>query len=186
MIIALVGKNKPGEELKWSELSKEELASLASTPALFGGAQTFVLEGALYSDRAEEIVDLLEVFAESPHTFVLVEEKLLKAETEALKKMGAKIEIAKKNPPAGGKEFKFDQYGVATALGAGDKKKLWLGLMQSFKAGEKPEAVAGLMCWKARQIKNVKLSRELVRLYHDSHRGAGDLELLLERFALKL
>jgi hypothetical protein len=182
MIIALVGKNKPGEELKWSELSKEELASLASTPALFGGAQTFVLEGALYGDRAEEIVDLLEVFAESPHTFVLVEEKLLKAEDLALKKVGAKIEITKTEK----KEFKFDQYGVATALGAGDKKKLWLGLMQSFKAGEKPEAVAGLMCWKARQIKNVQLSRELVKLYHDSHRGAGELELLLERFALML
>jgi len=35
-------------------------------------------------------------------------------------------------------------------------------------------------------MKDVKLSRELVQLYHDSHRGAGDLELLLERFALKL
>ena len=30
------------------------------------------------------------------------------------------------------------------------------------------------------------LSRELISLYHDSHRGQGDLELLLERFALKL
>ena len=58
--------------------------------------------------------------------------------------------------------------------------------MASWRAGEKPEAVAGLMAWKARQIKNVKLSRELVALYHDSHRGAGELELLLERFALKL
>ena len=67
-----------------------------------------------------------------------------------------------------------------------DKKKLWLGLMQSFRAGEKAEAVAGLMAWKARQMRDAKLSRELVALYHDSHRGAGDLELLLERFALKL
>jgi len=46
--------------------------------------------------------------------------------------------------------------------------------------------VAGLLCWKARAMKDVKLSRELVKLYHDSHRGVGDLELLLERFALKL
>jgi len=182
MIIALVGKKGSGEELKWEALAQEELVSLASTPALFGGAQTFVLEGALASERGEEFVDLLEVFAESPHTFIFVEEKLLKAPTDALKKVGAKIEI-EKTPK---KEYRFDQFGIAEALGRRDKKGLWLGLMHSWRAGEKPEAVAGLMCWKARQIKDVKLSRELVRLYHDSHRGAGELELLLERFALTL
>jgi len=123
------------------------------------------------------------VFVESPHTFVFEEEKLLKAETDALAKAGAKIE---KKEKAEKKAFAFDQYGVASALGAKDKKKLWLGLMLSFRAGEKAEAVAGLMCWKARQIGDANLSRQLVRLYHDSHRGAGDLELLLERFALKL
>ncbi len=182
MIIALVGKNLPGEELKWNSLTSEELVSLASTPALFGGAQTFVLEGALNGERGEEFTDLLEVFAESPHTFVFHEEKLLKAETEALKKAGAKIEIEK----AEKKEYRFDNFGVAEALGKKDKKNLWLGLMRSWAAGEKAEAVGGLLCWKARQMKDIKLSRELVRLYHDSHRGAGELELLLERFALKL
>jgi len=183
MIKAVVGKNVAGEELKWQMLTEEELVSLASTDALFGGAQTFVLEGALYGERGEEFVDLLEVFAESPHTFVFREEKLLKAETEALKKAGAKIELEKKVEK---KEYKFDNFGVAEALGKKDKKGLWLALMASWRAGEKAEAVAGLMAWKARQMKDIKLSRDLVCLYHDSHRGAGELELLLERFALTL
>jgi hypothetical protein len=182
MIKAVVGKNAQGEELKWEQLSIEEMVSLASTPALFGGAQTFVLEGALNGERGEEFLDLLEVFAESPHTFIFHEEKLLKAESEALKKVGAKIEIEK----AEKKEYRFDNFGVAEALGKKDKKNLWLALMASWRAGEKAEAVAGLMAWKARQMKNVPLSRELVCLYHDSHRGAGELELSLERFALKL
>lgn len=187
MIRAVVGKNAAGEELKWTELSSEELVSLASTEALFGGAQTFVLEGALNSERGEEFLDLLEVFAESPHTFVFKEEKLLKAETEALTKAGAKIEKPAQGGSASGrKEYRFDNFGAAEALGKKDKKGLWLALMMSWRAGEKSEAVAGLLCWKARQMKNVALSRELVRLYHDSHRGAGELELLLERFALKL
>ena len=163
MIKAVVGKNVAGEELRWQSLTEEELVSLASTDALFGGAQTFVLEGALYGERGEEFV--------------------LKAETEALKKAGAKIELEKKVEK---KEYKFDNFGVAEALGKKDKKGLWLALMASWRAGEKPEAVAGLMVWKARQMKNVSLSRDLVCLYHDSHRGAGELELLLERFALKL
>lgn len=182
MIIATVGKNLKGEELRWESLTRDELVSLASTQALFGGAQTFVLEGALNGERGEEFTELLEVFAASPHTFIFKEEKLLKAETEALKDAGAKVEIEK----AEKKEYRFDQFGVAAALGTKDKKNLWLGLVQSFEAGEKPEAVAGLMCWKARAMKDVRLSRTLVKLYHDSHRGAGELELLLERFALRL
>lgn len=182
MIIAAVGTTISGEELKWGSLTAEELAALASTEALFGGTQSFVLEGALNSARGEEFLDLLEVFAASPHTFIFLEDKLLKAETEALKEAGAKIEIVK----AEKKEYRFDNFGAAEALGKRDKKGLWLALMRSFEAGEKAEAVGGLLCWKARQMKDVGLSRELVRLYHDSHRGVGELELLLERFALKL
>ena len=182
MLKVLVGKNAQGEELKWQELSGEELVAMAATEALFGGDQTFVLEGALYSERGEEFLDLLEVFAESPHTFIFVEQKLLKAETDALKKAGATVEIER----AVKKDYVFDNFGVAGALGRKDKKSLWLGIIASFRAGERAEAVAGLLCWKARAMKDVKLSRELVQLYHDSHRGAGDLELLLERFALKL
>lgn len=183
MLKVLVGKKSKGaEELKWEAITQDELRSLASTTALFGGTSTFVLVGALYGERGEEFLDVADALVESPHTFIFEEEKLLKAETDALTKVGAKIEIQK----AEKKAFAFDQYGVAAALGSKDKKKLWLGLMQSFRAGEKPEAVAGLMAWKARQMRDAKLSRELVSLYHDSHRGAGDLELLLERFTLTL
>lgn len=182
MLKIFVGKRAKGDELKWENASKDELRSLASTADMFGGTNTYVLVGAVNSDRGEEFLDLAEAFVDSPHTFIFEEEKLLKKETDVLTKAGAKIEVAK----AEKKEWKFDQYGVAAALGSKDKKALWLGLMQSFRAGEKAEAVAGLLAWKARQMKDAKLSRELVKLYHDSHRGAGDLELLLERFALKL
>jgi len=184
MLKVLVGKSaKEGEELKWQDMSAEELSTLASTEALFGGARTFVLEGAINSARQEEFLDLAEVFAASPHMFVLVEEKLLKAPTTALEKAGAKIEVKQK---AVSKERGFDPFGLTFALGNKDKKKLWLALTQAFRSGEKAEAVAGLLAWKARQMGDSNLSRQLTFMYHDSHRGAGDLELLLERFALKL
>jgi hypothetical protein len=182
MIKVLVGKRGSGEELDWKKVSTEELSTLASTPALFGGARTFRLVGAIAGEQGEEFLDLTEVLMESPHTFIFEEEKLLKGPTEKLTKAGAKIEITKEEK----KEWRFDQFGVASALGSHDKKKLWLGLTRALRAGEKAEALAGLLAWKARQMKDVKLSRELTFMYHDSHRGAGDLELLLERFALKL
>jgi len=183
MLKILINKTGKGEELKWEAMSREELVSIASTPALFGGARSFRLLGALSSERQDEFLELAEAFADSPHEFYLEEEKLLKAPRAALEKAGAKIEEGKAAPK---KEWRFDNFGVAQALGKKNKKELWLALMAAFRAGEKAEAVAGLMAWKARQMKNVELSRALTFLYHDSHRGAGDLELLLERFALTL
>src|SRR5262249_7611634 len=149
--------------------------TLASTADMFGDSRTFVLVGALAGDRAEEFLDMADALVEAPHVFIFEEEKILKAERTAVEKVGGKIEEVKTVK----KEWAFDQHGIASALGSKDKKKLWLGLMSAFRAGEKGEAVAGLMAWKARQMKDVNLSRQLVKLYHDSHRGAGDLELLL-------
>lgn len=183
MIQVFVQKKAAGEELKWDTMSADELATLASTPDMFGGSRVFVLAGALYGERGDELLGLAEGLAASSHTFIFEEEKLLKAERTRLEKAGAKIVEAKKEPKP---EWRFDQYAIAEALGGKDKKKLWLGLMAAFAAREKGEAVAGLMAWKARQLKDAKLSAALVRLYHDSHRGRGDLELLLEQFALKL
>jgi hypothetical protein len=173
-------EGKGAEELKWEVMSVEELATLASTEALFGGTQTYRLVGALSGERGGEFLELAEGLVQSPHTFVFEEEKLLKKPEQMLAKAGAHIVVKEKKAST----WKFDQFGVAAALGTRDRKKLWLGLRSSFRHGEKAEAVAGLLAWKARQMRDAELSRQLVALYHDSHRGAGDLELLLERFAL--
>jgi hypothetical protein len=182
MLKVFIQKRSSGEELAWEAMTSEELGALASTPALFGGSRVFVLRGALADERGEEFLALAAAFAESPHTFVFEEEKLLKAPRTALEKAGAIIEEGKVQK----KEYRFDQFGIAAALGARDRKRLWLGLSHALRAGEKAEALAGLLAWKARQMGDAGLSRTLTWMYHDSHRGAGDLELLLERFALTL
>lgn len=191
----VVGASKagPAEELKWEALSQEELANLASTPALFGGAQTYRLVGALTGERGEEFLELAEGLVESPHTFIFEEEKLLKKPTDILKKAGAKLEVHEPKK----KEETFNMFALAQVLGARDRKKLWIMLMKASHADAAPEALAGMMHWKVRDMlvkgsttytkeELVRMSRTLVTLYHDSHRGAGDLELLLERFALRL
>lgn len=177
MIHVIVGN----PSIKPTEVTAEELLAQATTPALFG-AQTFMFAGALTGVSGEEVLEILETLKKSPHTFVFEEEKLLKKQTDALTKAGVKVKEVK----AKKEEWKFDQFGLTFALASRDKKRLWLGMMQAFRAGEKAEAVAGLLAWKARAMKDAALSRELTCMYHDSHRGAGDLALLLERFALKL
>jgi hypothetical protein len=196
MLKVNVGKTKKvknAQELKWDTMPIDELLGIASTQAMFGGPQTYLLVGAINSDRQEEFLDIAKELAHSPHTFVFEEEKLLKGPTVALEQAGAEIEI-KKSLVAAARGF--DPFGLTFAFAARDRKKLWLGLMQAFRAGEKAEAVAGLLNWKVRQELEratgqkreelINLSRQLVYMYHDSHRGMGDLELLLERFALRL
>lgn len=203
MLKIFVGKSKKpknAQDIKWEFLGVEELLSLAASQSMFGGTETYVLSGAINSDRQEEFLDLAEALVESPNTFIFEEEKLLKGPTTALEKAGAEIVVDKTLPagrqgPAAAARG-FDPFGLTFAFAARDRKKLWLGLMQAFKAGEKAEAVAGLLNWKLRQELEratgakreqlINLSRQLVYMYHDSHRGAGDLELLLERFALRL
>jgi hypothetical protein len=185
MIRVIVGQKKRpkgAEELKWETVSGDELASLASTQALFGGPRTFVFVGALLGARGEEFLDFAKAFAESEHEFIFEEEKLLKRETDIVTKAGGKVEKVE----SAKKDRGFDPHGLTFALGNKDKKKLWLGLSAALREGEKPEAISGLLAWKARQMKDIPLSHEIVSLYHDSHRGMGDLELLLEKFALGL
>jgi hypothetical protein len=190
MLQVIVGRAKilGAEELQWEAFSMEELVALSATQSLLGDAKKYLLRGALNSEREAEFLDAARALASSPHLFVFEEEKLLKAPTTKLEKAGATIEVKKEKSGAttSARPSGFDPFGLTAALAARDRKKLWLGITHALNAGEKPEALCGILAWKARQMKSVKLSRELTALYHDSHRGAGDLELLLERFALTL
>ena len=205
MIRVIVGIPSPGhflqksapapEDLDWQDVNGEELVSLAQTETLFGGALAYRFDGALSGERGEVFLKIAKELATSKHLFIFREEKLLKGPTGVLEKVGAKIEI---HTALVKKERGFDAFGTTAALAARDRKRLWLGVVKANLAGEKPEATAGILVWKARQMLTgapsakykkdelKELSRALVALYHDSHRGAGDLALLLERFALTL
>ena len=189
MLRVIIGSAKISgtEEIVWDALSAEELAALAATPSLLGDAKKYLLRGALNGEHSDLFLSVAAALVASPHLFVFEEEKVLKAPTLALTKAGALIEERKeKSTKKDARGSGFDPFGLTVALAARDRKKLWLALTRVFSAGEKPEAVAGLLSWKARQMKDARLSRALVTLYHDSHRGAGDLGLLLERFVLLL
>ncbi len=183
------------EEISWESLGVEELATLASTASLLGDTRSFVLSGALAGDRGEEFLELAEGLMLSPHNFFFEEEKLLKYPTEVLEKTGAKIE-----KHAIEKKESFDVFSLANMFAARDKKKMWLLTMKALRAGVAPEAIVGMLHWKVRDLLSklpaqagkfsrkelVNTSRELVTIYHDSHRGVGELSLLLERFVLNM
>lgn len=197
MILVLVGgkRKKLGavEDLPWESVSAEELLSRASTLSLMGDKKTLRFTGALAGERADEFLDCAKELSRSPHLFVFEEEKLLKRKSDILTKAGAAIE----SQAVVKKEEAFNVFALASVFAMRDRKKFWLSLVKAFREDTAPEAVAGMLHWKVRDLlakgggkythaELKKISRELVMLYHDSHRGAGPLELLLERFALKL
>ena len=182
------------EELRWDVVGVEEVATLASTPSLLGDSRTFILEGALSGECGEEFLALAEGLQKSPHTFVFQEEKLLKKPLDFLTKKGVAVERL----PEEKKEEVFNVFSIANAFAARDRKKMWLLLGEALRANVAPEALAGMLHWKVRDLlaKNTPgkftqtelktISRELVTLYHEAHKGGGSLDLLLERFVLKV
>lgn len=192
--------NIPTETLEWEKLSLEEVLAHATTASLLGDVNHFELRGALSGERAEEFFEVGEVFLVSEHHFTFFEEKLLKKPLERLKKLGVKLEVHETPKKAEA----FNIFSLTFALGARDRKKLWLLLIKALRAGIMPEAIAGILHWKVRDMLTkhifsstsapgkytrdelVGVSKTLVVLYHEGHRGGGDLELLLERFAVTL
>ncbi len=83
------------------------------------------------------------------------------------------------------------------ALAARDGKILWKEIVKAYREGDAPEAVHGLLHWKARDIMQKgsrawkpeearELSVSLIELLSDSRGRDITLGLALERFALSM
>jgi hypothetical protein len=186
------------EMLFGEEASPHALLSLSEGASLFGDLRSFGITGAAEDDGwLSQVIPHLASLEKSPHLFIFEEEAnapFAKAVEKAKGKViKAKAEKAKE---------KTDTFALANALGSRDKKKVWLLYTQALQEGAPAEMLAGMLAWKARSMvasentgrvplgwkpgESKKLSSAIVSLYHDSRRGAGSLELLLEQFILSL
>ncbi len=196
-----VAANAP-EDLEWEKLEMEELLARATTNSLMGDTSTYRFSGAFSGSRADDFLALAKDLIASSHQFIFLEEKLLKKVTDKLSKIGAEVVVNKKKEAS--KVEAFNIFSITYAFAVSDRKKLWLLLREAAGKEVAPEAIAGILHWKVRDMivkgegrphpgvsgfskeELVRLSATIVTLYHESHRGAGDLELLLEKFALTL
>ncbi len=179
------------EQLRPNDLSGAALVERAGADTLFEDTNAYFIDASA-AGTPDDVFEkeTLKALSESKHLFIIEIESGADM-ARAVEKVGGKV-VKVKAPP---KEKTFEVFSLATALGKKDKKALWLLYREALDGGVEPEALIGILAWKARQmlgIKGVKdtaarkLSRDLVCLYHDSRRGAGELELLLERFILTM
>lgn len=175
-------------------LSEAALDEALSTQGLFVKKTLILLDDPFSEKRSAELVlESLDQLAESPNPVAILAPKLIPARA---KKVGAKAEKVYEieGKAVAGRGFNA---GLGNALAARDGALLWKEVVLALRAGDAPEAVHGLLHWKARDLMKRgggmwgqegagRLSRELIELLSDSRGRDLPLALALERFALSL
>ncbi|KKU67189.1 MAG: hypothetical protein UX89_C0017G0014 [Parcubacteria group bacterium GW2011_GWA2_47_16] len=170
------------------------LQELSGGQGLFESKYIVVLKN-LFSNKefAEPILELLPALAVSQNIFIFVEGALLKSTLGVFQKIGAQIQTFSAAP----KESQ-NFFALADALATRDKKRLWVLYVRAIRKGASPEEISGILFWKVKDlfpsagrgkfsVEELHLTaRNLVKLYHDAHRGLVDFETGLERFILSV
>ncbi len=187
--VAAARKKEPN--LAYVRLAREEL-----TPAALEDA---ALSGGLFVKRLLILID--DPFQESEDTPDILEDHLeaLAASDNAILILAPRLAAAKmKKIAAKAKmEYKYDlrlvpsesrgfNSNLVNALANRSREKLWLEINRALRAGDAPEMLHGLLHWKARDLRDRKLSLDLINLLQSSRRGGLELDLALERFALSI
>lgn len=199
-LLASLQKRKPEAELfrldaeRWSE---SQLDELTHGQGLFSKTYLVFLSYLFENEEAKEaVLTKLSALTDSPNIFVMLEGKCDKETLLALTEAAEKVVVFEKK---GGKKEAFSIFSLTDALGRRDKKNLWMLYQQALREDFAPENINGVLFWKVKSLllapyqnrawkrEELKdLSRRLVFLYHDAHRGVHDFAIGLERLVLSL
>ena len=136
-------------------------------------------------EAKESLPSLIPTLNESPNIFIVLEGKLNADLKKAIDKNAEKAVISdlKERPLA--KESP-NIFALASAFGASDAFKAWSLFRQAADAGTEPEAIAGMLFWKAKSMGSSALARKLIVMYHEAHRGRNDLGVVARTAGLGL
>ena len=176
--------------------SRADVLSALQGPGMFSEARVVVFDSILSGENEDARVvflDALKHMRDSKETFFILEGALDAATRKQVEKYAEKSEKF----DALKKEKDNSIFALADALQKGDKKALWVGLMQQYAKNAAPEAVHGLLFWGAKTMllrardasgrnRAKRLLAQLATLPHEARRKGFELEYALERFVLSL
>lgn len=176
-------------------ITNQSLAEVVGTQGLFY-TKTLVLLDDPFSEVAsgEALLESLSLLADSPNPIAILAPKLLAARA---KKIEGKAEKVFKVDKVEKKEARGFNSSLVNALADKNREALWKEVAKALREGDAPEAIHGLLHWKARDMMQKgnrvwgkdgarKLSRELIELLSDSRGGELGLKEGLERWALSV
>lgn len=189
--VAAARKKEPN--LAYVRLSREELTSSALEDSALSGGLFVKRLLVLIDDPFQEnkdvpdiIEDHIDSLADSDNAIVILAPKLAASKAKKLAAKATKVyEFAAPARHTGLSVSGFNS-NLVNALGSRSREKLWLEINRALRAGDAPEMLHGLLHWKARDMRDRKLSLDLISLLQTSRRGGLDLSLALERFSLSV
>lgn len=193
--------------------SLEQFQNFLAGGDLFSKKYVIVLDSLVSSDVSDFVLDKAKEMKESENIFVILENEILKAPGEILKK-SCKDWKTFDLPKA--TQAKFNIFSITDAFGARDKKNTWVLMQKALREGIAAEEILNILIWQTKNLlfvtkgedmksaglspfvynksksysKNYKdfelenISRQLVAMFHESHLGL-ELEPNLEKFLLK-
>ncbi|MES2314595.1 MAG: hypothetical protein V4524_01510 [Patescibacteria group bacterium] len=156
-------------------------------------------------EAKESLPDLIQVMNESANIFILLEAKLNAELKKAVEKHAEKVvetgELGIGSQKFGGKNAgasEFNIFALADAVASRNALKSWTIYRQAVDSGLEAESIIGVLFWKIKSMIVAKstsnysteelgsLAGDLIKIYHDGHRGLVDTELGTERLMLGL
>lgn len=178
--------------LTTDQLSEASLTEALSSQGLFF-AKTLVLLDDPFSEgsSSELVLAHLDALTISPNAVAILAPKLLASRATKLTAAAEKVFVI----DAIAKKDRGFNSALVNALAARDRGLLWKEVTKALREGDAPEALHGLLHWKARDlmqkggkgwtpIEARTLSLALIELLSDSRGRDLPLPLALERFAL--
>ncbi len=202
------------ERIDAGNYSEGVFADVVGATSLFGEQTLYIIDTPSQKKEIyDDVIEHLELFAQSENIFVVIEEGLLAPQKKKFAKYAAVVEEYKKKADA-----RFDVFRLAELLSKKDKKNLWLHLTAARAAGIPTEEIIGILWWQLKSLRLAKItntaaeagmkdfpynkakrslatftdgeleqiSHALLVVYHEGHLGKVDIDNALERFVLTL
>jgi hypothetical protein len=180
--------------LQGREITEEALEDALGAQGLFFSKALVLVDDPFADERAAgAVLGLLDALASSENPVAILAPKPVAAHAKRLAAVAAKT-FTEDAKPARARGFNS---ALVNALAAKNGAALWLELQKAMRLGDAPEALHGLLHWKARDMMQKgspawgkdgarALSLSLIELLRDARSGDLPLGESLERFALSL
>ncbi|TSC64395.1 MAG: hypothetical protein G01um101491_298 [Parcubacteria group bacterium Gr01-1014_91] len=171
--------------LTHEEITDASLEDAALSGGLFVKRLLILLDDPFQEeDSANILEEHLPALAVSDNAIVILAPKLAAVKA---KKFIAKAKMEYKyDKPAALEDKRGFNGNLVNAFAARSRERLWLEVNRALRAGDAPEMLHGLLHWKARDMRDRKLSLDLINLLQTSRRNGLELSLSLEKFALSI
>ncbi len=155
------------------------------------------------ADAKDGLPDLIQIMNESTNAFILLEGKLNADLKKAVDKFAEKVVSTDEAVKSFGSRFsnngEFNIFALADAVSSRNDLKSWTLYREAVDGGLEAENIIGVLFWKIKTMistqkfggtwSEIELNRfltDLIKVYHDGHRGMVDSELAIERMMLSL